>query len=60
MQEQVKGRKIELEAVSGGYILTLVEGPLTPHTEREVHTEFIDVVGRLEQVYLEDKEGAKG
>lgn len=59
MQEQVKGRKIELEAVSGGYILTLVEGPLTPRTEREIHIEFASVVGRLEQVYLEDKEGAK-
>jgi len=59
LQEQVIGRKVELEAVSGGYILTLIKGPLTSHTQREIHTEFIDIVGRLKQVYLEDKKGAK-
>lgn len=54
MQEEIKGRKVEIEAITGGYILTLIKGPLTPKTEREIYRDFGDLVGRIAQIYIEE------
>ena len=55
--KEVIGRRVGIEIVTGGYILTLEKGPLTPQTEREIHPDFVGLIGRLEQVYYEDRVG---